>query len=55
MNTVLMGQLRALLAALGGWLIAKGYTDSATVDAAMGVAPIVAAMAWSWLAKKAAE
>lgn len=55
MNTVLMGQVRALLAALGGWLIAKGYADSATMDAVMGVVPILGAMVWSALAKKAAE
>lgn len=44
MSEIVMGQLRALLAAFGGYLVAKGNLDQPTAELAMQVAPLVIAM-----------
>jgi hypothetical protein len=46
------GVVRAIVAALGGFLVAKGVADAETVAAVAGAAATLAAAAWSVLAKK---
>lgn len=46
------GIVRAVIAALGGYLVGKGVTDAATVTAVAGAMATVAAAVWSVYAKK---
>ena len=46
------GVVRAIVAALGGFLVAKGVTDAETVAAVAGALATLAAAAWSVLSKK---
>ena len=47
------GIVRAVIAAVGGYLVGKGLTDAATVTAVAGAAATLAAAVWSVYAKKA--
>jgi hypothetical protein len=46
------GVVRAIVAALGGFLVAKGVADAETVAAVAGALATLAAAAWSVLSKK---
>jgi hypothetical protein len=46
------GIVRAVVAAIGGYLVGKGITDAETVAAVAGAAATVAVAVWSVLAKK---
>lgn len=46
------GLVRHLMTAFGGIAIAKGYTDSGTVELASGTVATLAAVAWSYWAKR---
>lgn len=46
------GVVRAVIAALGGYLVGKGLTDAATVTAVAGAAATIAAAIWSVVSKK---
>ncbi len=62
MDKVIMGGIvRAGLASVGGYLVSKGYATSADVEtlatnanAVVGVAAVVATVAWSWWSKRKA-
>ena len=47
------GILRTILAALGGWVAAKGWVDDATVQAVIGAIGTIFVAVWSFVAKKA--
>lgn len=47
------GILRTILAALGGWIAAKGWVDDATVQAVIGALGTIFVAVWSVVAKKA--
>ena len=49
------GVVRAIVAALGGFLVAKGVADAETVAAVAGAAATLAAAVWSVLSKKKPE
>lgn len=49
------GIVRAVLSALGGFLVAKGVIDAATLTAVVGAAATLAAAAWSVYSKKKPE
>jgi hypothetical protein len=49
------GIVRTVVAALGGFLVAKGVADAETVAAVAGALATLAAAAWSWLSKKKPE
>lgn len=49
------GIVRAIVAALGGYLVGKGFADAETVATLSGLAATVGAAVWSVLAKKKAE
>jgi hypothetical protein len=49
------GIVRAVVAAIGGYLVGKGITDAETVAAVAGAAATVAVAVWSVLAKKKPE
>lgn len=46
------GVVRAILAALGGIAVAKGYVDSATMTTLVGAATTIAVAVWSVIAKR---
>lgn len=46
------GLVRAIVAALGGYLVAKGLVDAETVATLAGVAATAGAAIWSYLSKK---
>jgi len=46
------GIVRAVVAALGGYLVGKGLTDAETVAAVAGAAATLAAAVWSVLSKR---
>lgn len=46
------GLVRAIVAALGGYLVAKGLVDAETVATLAGVAATAGAAIWSFLSKK---
>lgn len=49
------GVVRAIVAALGGYLVGQGLTDAETVATVGGAAATLAAAAWSiWSKRKAA-
>lgn len=49
------GICRAIVAAVGGYLVGKGITDAETVATFAGLAATVGAAIWSVLAKKKAD
>jgi hypothetical protein len=49
------GIVRAVVAALGGFLVAKGVADAETVAAVAGALATLAAAAWSVLSKQKPE
>lgn len=49
------GICRAIVAALGGYLVAKGITDAATVATLAGAAATIGAAVWSVVSKKKPE
>lgn len=49
------GIVRAIVAAFGGYLVAKGLVDAETVATLAGVAATIGAAVWSVLAKKKPE
>lgn len=49
------GIVRAVIAAVGGLLIGKGFADAETVAAVAGAAATIAAAVWSYKSKKKAE
>lgn len=48
------GVARAVLAAAGGYLVAKGMIDAATVETIVGAIGTIFAAAWSIWSKKSA-
>ena len=46
------GLVRAIVAALGGYLVAKGLVDAETVATLAGVAATAGAAIWSFLSKR---
>jgi hypothetical protein len=46
------GVVRALVAALGGYLVAKGYIDQSTATSIAGAASTIAVAIWSVFSKK---
>lgn len=48
------GVIRTILAALGGWVVAKGYVDNATLQAVLGALGTIFVAVWSVVAKKPA-
>ena len=51
---MIMGVLRAILAAVGGWMINKGYADSALIEGAIGAILTLVTAIWSIISKKKA-
>jgi hypothetical protein len=49
------GIVRALVAAVGGYLVGKGLADAETVAAVAGAAATIAAAVWSVLSKRKGE
>ena len=49
------GLVRAIVAALGGYLVGKGLVDAETVATLAGVAATAGAAIWSYLWKKKPE
>lgn len=49
------GIVRAVISAVGGYLIGKGIVDAATVTAVAGAAATIAAAVWSVYSKKKPE
>lgn len=49
------GIVRALIAALGGYLVGKGFADAETIAAVGGAAATIAAAVWSVYAKRKGE
>ena len=49
------GLVLAIVAALGGYLVAKGLVDAETVATLAGVAATAGAAIWSFLSKKKPE
>lgn len=47
------GLVRHSLTAVGGFLVARGYTDSGTVEAVIGGAAALVGLVWSMAHKKA--
>lgn len=59
---VIGGLVRAVLGAVGGWLVANGYVDAESASEAatsassvVGAAAVVATAAWSWWSKVKAK
>ena len=46
------GIVRAVLAALGGYLVGQGFVDQATVEQVGGSLAVAAAAIWSWWSKR---
>lgn len=46
------GVVRTVAAAVGGYFIAKGVIDEATLTAVLGGAGTVFIAVWSWISKK---
>jgi hypothetical protein len=49
------GIVRALVAAVGGYLVGKGLADAETVAAVAGAAATLVVAVWSFYSKKKAE
>lgn len=52
MNDTISGIIRAVLAALGGILVTKGYLDDATLQTLIGALLPLIAVVWSIIAKQ---
>lgn len=48
---MILGVIRALLAAGGGWLINKGYADAGQVESLVGALLVIVAGIWSIVQK----
>lgn len=48
---LLLGVVRALLAATGGYVVNKGIADQATVDSIVGALVVIATGGWSIYSK----
>ena len=48
------GIARAVLAALGGYLVGQGMVDQATVEQVGGAIAVIATAVWSWYSKRKA-
>lgn len=46
------GVVRTILAALGGWVVAKGYVDDATLQAVLGALGTLFVAGWSVWSKR---
>ncbi len=46
------GIIRTILAAISGWVVAKGYVDDATLQAVIGAVGTIFIAVWSFVAKK---
>lgn len=46
------GIVRAIVAAVGGYLVGKGFADAETVATLSGLAATAGAAIWSYLSKK---
>jgi hypothetical protein len=46
------GIVRTILAAAGGWVVAKGYVDNATLQSVIGAIGTLFIAGWSVLSKK---
>lgn len=46
------GIVRTILAAAGGWVVAKGYIDNATLQAVLGALGTLFVAGWSVWSKK---
>lgn len=46
------GIIRTILAAFGGWVVAKGYVDDATLQTILGAAGTIFVAVWSVFAKR---
>lgn len=46
------GLVRTVLAAVGGWVVAKGYADDALVQAILGGVGTIFVGAWSYASKR---
>ena len=49
------GLVRALLAAVGGFLVSKGLVDDSTLQAVAGAVATLVTAVWSFVAKKKPE
>jgi hypothetical protein len=49
------GIVRAIVAAIGGYLVGKGIADAETIAAAAGAAATIAAAIWSVYSKRKGE
>jgi hypothetical protein len=52
MNEQISGQIRHLLTAIGGAIVANGWAGDATVQISIGVIMAVVGFVWSYRAKK---
>jgi flagellar motor component MotA len=50
--TFILGIIRALLAAIGGYLASNGMIDQSTLDSATGASIVVATAVWSVIEKR---
>jgi hypothetical protein len=55
MNNEIAGVLRAVLAAAGGSLVAKGYIDAGTIEVVAGALATLIAAGWSIYEKRKAK
>lgn len=46
------GQIRTIISAASGFLVAKGWISSSFVEPITGIVMLVIAAAWSWYSKK---
>ena len=46
------GIVRAVLSAIGGYLVGQGMVDQATAEQLGGGLAVVAAAVWSWISKR---
>ena len=52
MTPEILGQVRTLLAAIGGSIVAKGYFDAAVMEALVGLLVLAIPAVWSWWSKR---
>jgi hypothetical protein len=55
MDEHIAGQIRHLLTAIGGAVVANGWASDAVVQIGIGVVLAIAGAIWSWKAKRAAK